>query len=127
MVQHRVAHYEVWRKAYDGFSDAQKTAGVTRQSVYRADDDPNNLLVIHGFATTAEAEKFLTGAELRDAMRQAVSRASHESRSTRTCSRPGKPGSPGHRYGCRAGPAARSGISCSTAPRTGAAKPQQKS
>jgi hypothetical protein len=94
MVQHRVAHYEVWRKAYDGFSDAQKTAGVTRQSVYRADDDPNNLLVIHGFATTAEAEKFLTGAELRDAMRQAVSRASHESRSTRTCSRPGKPGSP---------------------------------
>ena len=71
MAQHRVADYEVWRKAYDGFSDAQETAGVTRQSVYRADDDPNNLLVIHGFATTAEAGKFLTGAELRDAMRQA--------------------------------------------------------
>ena len=71
VVQHRVANYEVWRKAYDGFGDVQKAGGVTRQSVYRSNDDPNNVLIMHGFATTADAEKFLAGAELRDAMQQA--------------------------------------------------------
>jgi hypothetical protein len=71
VIQHHVADYQVWRKAYDGFADVQKAGGVTRQSVYRAADDPNNVLIMHGFATTADAEKFLAGAELRDAMRQA--------------------------------------------------------
>ena len=71
MVQHRVADYGTWRKVYDEFEATQKTGGVTHQSVYRAKDDPNNLLVTHGFATTADAEAFLGGAELRDAMQQA--------------------------------------------------------
>ena len=44
---------------------------MTRQNVYRSTDDPNNVLIMHGFATTADAEKFLAGAELRDAMQQA--------------------------------------------------------
>ena len=44
---------------------------MTHQSAYRAKDDPNSLLVTHGFATTAEAEAFLRGAELRDAMQRA--------------------------------------------------------
>ena len=71
MVQHRVADYDTWRKAYDGFAGAQKEGGVTRQSVYRAKDDPSNLLVMHGFATAADAEAFLASTELRDAMQQA--------------------------------------------------------
>ena len=44
---------------------------MTRQSVYRSIDDPNNVLITHGFATTADAEKFLAGAELRNAMQRA--------------------------------------------------------
>jgi len=71
MVQHRVADYDKWRKAYDGFAGVQKAGGVTRQSVYRAKDDPSNLLVMHGFATAADAEAFLASTELRDAMQQA--------------------------------------------------------
>jgi hypothetical protein len=71
VVQHHVADYEVWRKAYDGFGDVQKAGGVTHQSVYRSNDDPNSVLIMHGFATTAAAEEFLAGAELRDAMQQA--------------------------------------------------------
>jgi len=71
VIQHHVIDYEVWRKAYDGFGDVQKAGGVTRQSVYRSNDDPNSVLIMHGFATTADAEKFLAGAELRDAMQQA--------------------------------------------------------
>jgi len=57
--------------AYDEFATTQKRGGVTHQSAYRAKDDPNSLLVTHGFATTAEAEAFLRGAELRDAMQRA--------------------------------------------------------
>jgi quinol monooxygenase YgiN len=71
MIQHQVADYDTWRKAYDGFADAQKAGGVTRQSVYRAKDDPSNLLVMHGFATAAAAEAFLASTEVRDAMQQA--------------------------------------------------------
>jgi hypothetical protein len=36
-----------------------------------AADDPSNVLIMHGFGTTADAEKFLAGTELRDAMQQA--------------------------------------------------------
>ena len=71
MVQHRVADYDKWRKAYDGFASVQKAGGVTRQSVYRTKDDPSNVLVMHGFATAADAEAFLASTELRDAMQQA--------------------------------------------------------
>jgi quinol monooxygenase YgiN len=71
VVQHHVADYEVWRKAYDGFGDVQRAGGVTRQSVYRSIEDPNNVLITHGFASAADAEKFLAGTELRAAMQQA--------------------------------------------------------
>ena len=70
VIQHRVADYDLWRKTYDGFADAQKAGGVTRQSVYRLTDDPSTVLIMHGFATKADAEKFLASAELRDGMRQ---------------------------------------------------------
>ena len=50
---------------------AQKAGGVTRESVHRANDDPSNVLVIHGFGTFAEAETFLNGSELRDTMQTA--------------------------------------------------------
>ena len=93
VIQHHVADYEVWRKAYDGFGDVQKAGGVTRQSVYRSTDDPNNVLVMHGFATTADAEKFLAGAELRDGKKQPAVLGQPPSPSTRTARRPGKPGS----------------------------------
>ena len=53
------------------FGDVQKAGGVTRQSVYRLNDDANSVLIMHGFATAADAEKFLAGAELRDTMQQA--------------------------------------------------------
>ena len=70
-IQHRVTDYDAWREVYDGFADAQNAGGVTHESVHRAKDDANDLMIIHGFATAAEAEAFLAGAELRDAMQQA--------------------------------------------------------
>jgi hypothetical protein len=71
VVQHRVKDYDAWHKAYDGFAGAQKAGGVTHESVHRANDDPSNVLVIHGFGTFGEAETFLNGSELRDTMQTA--------------------------------------------------------
>jgi hypothetical protein len=40
VVQHHVADYEVWRKAYDGFGDIHKAGGVTRQADPARTDEP---------------------------------------------------------------------------------------
>jgi hypothetical protein len=71
VIKHRVDDYGAWREAYDGFAPSQQAGGVTRQSVHRANGDPNDVLVIHGFGTLTEAETFLNSAELREAMERA--------------------------------------------------------
>jgi quinol monooxygenase YgiN len=71
VIQHRVKDYDAWREVYDGFADGQKAGGVTHESVHQAKDDPNDLLVIHGFANVDTAETFLASAELRDTMQRA--------------------------------------------------------
>jgi hypothetical protein len=69
-IHHRVKDYDAWREVYDEFADVQKANGVTHESVHRAKDDGNDLLVIHGFATVDEAEEFFALAELREAMQR---------------------------------------------------------
>jgi len=69
-IQHRVNDYDAWRENYDGFADVQKANGVTHQSVHRAKDDGNDLLVIHGFASVEDAEAFFALTELREAMQR---------------------------------------------------------
>ena len=71
VVLHRVADYGAWRQVYDSVADLQKSGGVVAESVYRMADDPDNVLVIHEFATLDEARAFFTAPELRDAMRRA--------------------------------------------------------
>jgi hypothetical protein len=71
ITQHRVADYEAWRVVYDGFASVQDAAGVTHKSVHRSVDDPNNVLVVHCFATVEEADAFMNGSEIREAMQKA--------------------------------------------------------
>lgn len=70
-VLHRVRDYDAWRRVYDDFAPVQKEGGVLSESVHRAKDDPNNVLVVHQFATMAEAEAFFANSELADAMKRA--------------------------------------------------------
>jgi hypothetical protein len=60
-VRHAVSDYKTWRKAYDDFAPVQKAKGVTAEAVYRAVENPNDITVIHEFATTeaAQARKVL--------------------------------------------------------------------
>ncbi len=67
---HRVKDYSAWRKVYDSVAPLQKAGGVTAESVYQAKDDPNNVLILHTFATMAEAEAFMANPELREAMQK---------------------------------------------------------
>jgi hypothetical protein len=70
-VLHRVRDYAAWRAVYDGAADLQRANGVTAESVHRAAGDPNNVLVLHHFATVAEAQAFVNLPDLKSAMQQA--------------------------------------------------------
>ena len=69
-IRHHVKDYDAWREVYDGFADVQKANGVTEESVHRAKDDGNDLLVIHRFASVDDAQAFFALAELREAMQR---------------------------------------------------------
>jgi hypothetical protein len=71
VVQHRVRDYDAWREIYDGFAGLEQAGVGTPQGVYRATDDPNKVLVIHRFATAADAELFSGAMYLREVMRMA--------------------------------------------------------
>jgi hypothetical protein len=66
IVRHRVTDYAAWREIYDDFAEQ---AGIGKaHGVYRAINDPNNVLVIHAFETAAEAELFSGAAYMRQVM-----------------------------------------------------------
>jgi hypothetical protein len=71
VVQHRVKDYAAWREVYDGFARPEQAGVGAPQGVYRATEDPNNVLVIHRFDTAAEAELFTGAAYVRDVMHRA--------------------------------------------------------
>lgn len=70
-VEHEVADYGAWRKVYDAFRPTQKKLGVTHQAVYRSADNPNDVIVIHDFASVDAAKSFLASDELKNAMKNA--------------------------------------------------------
>ena len=70
-VRHRVADYDSWRTVYDGAGEMQRAAGVTDASVYRDEDDPNVVLVIHRFGSREQGEAFMENPDARAAMEAA--------------------------------------------------------
>jgi hypothetical protein len=70
-VRHDVRNYDDFRTVYDSMSELQQQWGVTAESVYQLAGGPNTVLVLHHFATVAQAEAFLTSRELQAAMKQA--------------------------------------------------------
>jgi hypothetical protein len=67
-VRHQVSDYTAWRKVYDSFAPLQKANGVVAESVYRSIDNPNEVTVIHDFATAEAAHAFTKLEELGKAM-----------------------------------------------------------
>ena len=71
MVQLAVKDYGAWRAIYDTLEDVHRDWGVTSDSVHQLDQEPNKVLVLRYFATTAQAHGFLTNREVQAAMDQA--------------------------------------------------------
>ena len=69
-VRHEVSDYAAWRRIYDEFAPVQKANGVMAEAVYQSLDNPNNVTIIHEFATPEAALAFGTLEELRAAMRR---------------------------------------------------------
>ena len=70
-VRHRVADYDAWRRVYDGVGEMQREGGVTEEAVYRAEDDPNEVLAMHRFGSSDAARSFMENPALRQAMTDA--------------------------------------------------------
>jgi hypothetical protein len=68
---HRVADYDAWRRVYDRVSDIQSELGVTSRAVYRAEGDPNNLLVVQEFRSSEEAHSFFEHPRNREVLQYA--------------------------------------------------------
>lgn len=67
-VQHHIADYDAWRRAYDSVADLQREGGVVEEAVYRAATDPDTVLVMHRFGSAGEARAFFANPDLRAAM-----------------------------------------------------------
>lgn len=70
-VRHQVKDFTTWRQAYRDAAPLQKRAGVLAESVYQAEDDPNDVTVMHEFTSLAEAKALVGSAELRETMDKA--------------------------------------------------------
>jgi hypothetical protein len=70
-IRHQVKDFTAWRQAYRDAAPLQKRAGVQAESVYQAEDDPNDVTVTHEFTSLAEAKVLVGSAELREAMDKA--------------------------------------------------------
>ena len=50
IVHHHVRNYEAWRPAYDKHEPMRTSAGLTHGRVFRAADDPNDLVLLFDVA-----------------------------------------------------------------------------
>jgi heme-degrading monooxygenase HmoA len=70
-VLHRVEDYGRWREVYDSVGEIQKTGGVLDDAVFRAEGDPNNVLVMHRFGSLDAARAYFENPQVADAIREA--------------------------------------------------------
>ena len=71
LIHHRVADFDAWKAVYDGFRSVQKERGVRHHHVWRAENDPNMVVVVHTFDSAEAAHAFFDSAELQGAMAEA--------------------------------------------------------
>jgi hypothetical protein len=65
-----VRDYGAWRATYDSLAGVREDWGVLADAVYREADAPDTVLVLHHFATVAQARGFLTSREHQAAMQR---------------------------------------------------------
>ncbi len=71
LVHHRVADFDAWKRVYDSFGDVQRERGVRYHHVWRSEDDPGTVVVVHTFDSSEDAHAFFDAPELKQAMADA--------------------------------------------------------
>jgi len=69
----RVADYATWRTVYDRVAPtlAQQPHSLAASVVYQSEADPNDLTILHEFASSAAAKAFVESVAMRETMAQA--------------------------------------------------------
>jgi hypothetical protein len=62
-IEHAVPNFEGWKRAFDNDPADRKGSGVRRYQVFRAQDDPNYVMIDLEFDSLGEAEAFLRAME----------------------------------------------------------------
>jgi hypothetical protein len=57
-IEHAVHDYDVWKSAFDGFSEARALGGARQFAIRRPADDPKYVMVDLEFDTADEARAF---------------------------------------------------------------------
>jgi hypothetical protein len=58
-IEHAITDFDLWKAAFDHFSERRTQSGVLRHRVQRPVDDPRYVVIDLDFATTGEAKRFL--------------------------------------------------------------------
>lgn len=71
IVRHRVDDFGAWRSVYDSVDPLRQQHGCTAAEVLVSPADKEDVIVLHRFPTTEQAEAFAGSGELREAMGRA--------------------------------------------------------
>jgi quinol monooxygenase YgiN len=71
LAHHRVDDFDAWKLVYDGFAPVQKERGVLQHAVWRSQEDPHLVAVLHTFESALEAKAFFGAPELAEVMAKA--------------------------------------------------------
>ena len=66
--RHPVADFAKWHEGYKSAADFRMANGVIAGKVYQSTDDPNDVTVVHDFASAEEAKAFVGNEELKEIM-----------------------------------------------------------
>lgn len=58
-IEHAVPNFEKWKQAFDSDPADRKGSGISRYEIFRAQDDPNHVMIDLEFDSLDEAESFL--------------------------------------------------------------------
>lgn len=71
VVQHRVRDYRAWKPVFEEHQTVRVKHGAKGHVLYRAIDDPNNVIVVNEFASADGAKAFMADPTLPEAMTRA--------------------------------------------------------
>ena len=71
IVRHRVRDYDAWKPVFDEHGAVRRKHGALGHQLYRASDDPNQLVIVNLFRDAAGARAFAADPSLPEVMQRA--------------------------------------------------------